>query len=210
MCTRENRRFDGEAQMTERVAELTRTTKETDISCRLNLDGTGHVEVDTGIGFFDHMLTALGKHARFDLKLTCKGDLHIDDHHSVEDCALILGSSLDQALGERKGIVRFSSAHVPLDEALCRAVVDLSGRPFPVVEMGLTRESLGGLSCENIPHFFESFAMTGRMALHVDVLKGRNDHHRSEASFKAVAVALRQAVVRDGSSDVPSTKGMLV
>ena len=196
--------------MTQRIAELTRTTKETDIRCRLNLDGTGQVEVDTGIGFFDHMLTALGKHARFDLTLTCKGDLHIDDHHSVEDCALLVGSCLDQALGDRKGIVRFASAYAPLDEALCRAVVDLSGRPSPDINMGLTREMLGQLACENIPHFFESMAVTARMSLHVDVLKGRNDHHRSEATFKAVALVLRQAVARDGSSEVPSTKGMLV
>ena len=196
--------------MTERVAELTRTTKETDIICRLNLDGSGIVDVETGIGFFDHMLASLVKHARFDLRLNCKGDLHIDDHHSVEDCALIIGNCLDNALGERKGIVRFGSAHVPLDEALCRAVVDLSGRPYPAINLGLTRERLGELSCENITHFFESFAVTGRMALHVDVLKGSHDHHRSESSFKSVAVALRQAVARDGASDVPSTKGMLV
>ena len=196
--------------MTERVAELTRTTKETDIICRLNLDGSGIVDVETGIGFFDHMLASLVKHARFDLRLSCKGDLHIDDHHSVEDCALIIGNCLDNALGERKGIVRFGSAHVPLDEALCRAVVDLSGRPYPAINLGLARERLGELSCENITHFFESFAVTGRMALHVDVLKGSNDHHRSESSFKSVAVALRQAVARDGASDVPSTKGMLV
>ena len=196
--------------MTERVAELTRTTKETDIICKLNLDGSGIVDVETGIGFFDHMLASLVKHARFDLRLSCKGDLHIDDHHSVEDCALIIGNCLDNALGERKGIVRFGSAHVPLDEALCRAVVDLAGRPYPAINLGLTRERLGELSCENITHFFESFAVTGRMALHVDVLKGSNDHHRSESSFKAVAVALRQAVARDSASDVPSTKGMLV
>ena len=196
--------------MSERGVELTRTTKETDIICRLNLDGSGIADVETGIGFFDHMLTTLAKHARFDLRLSCKGDLPIDDHHSVEDCALIIGNCLDDALGERKGIARFASAHVPLDEALCRAVVDLSGRPYPAINLGLERERLGELSCENIPHFFESFAVTGRMALHVDVLKGRNDHHRSEASFKAVAVALRQAVALDGTSDVPSTKGMLV
>jgi len=196
--------------MSKRIVELTRTTKETDIICRLNLDGNGIADVETGIGFFDHMLTTLAKHARFDLRLSCKGDLSIDDHHSVEDCALIIGNCLDDALGERQGIARFASTHVPLDEALCRAVVDLSGRPYPAINLGLERERLGELSCENIPHFFESFAVTGRMALHVDVLKGRNDHHRSEASFKAVAVALRQAVAFDGTSDVPSTKGMLV
>jgi len=196
--------------MSKRIVELTRTTKETDIICRLNLDGNGIADVQTGIGFFDHMLTTLAKHARFDLRLSCKGDLSIDDHHSVEDCALIIGNCLDDALGERQGIARFACAYVPLDEALCRAVVDLSGRPYPAINLGLERERLGELSCENIPHFFESFAVTGRIALHVDVLKGRNDHHRSEASFKAVAVALRQAVAFDGTSDMPSTKGMLV
>ena len=196
--------------MSKRIVELTRTTKETDIICRLNLDGNGIADVETGRGFFDHMLTTLAKHSRFDLRLSCKGDLSIDDHHSVEDCALIIGNCLDDALGERQGIARFSCAHVPLDEALCRAVVVLSGRPYPAIKLGLERECLGELSCENIPPFFESFAVTGRMALHVDVLKGRNDHHRSEASFKAVAVALRQAVAFDGTSDVPSTKGMLV
>ena len=196
--------------MSKRIVELTRTTKETDIICRLNLDGNAIADVETGIGFFDHMLTTLAKHARFDLRLSCKGDLSIDDHHSVEDCALIIGNCLDDALGERQGIARFACAYVPLDEALCRAVVDLSGRPYPAINLGLERERLGELSCENIPHFFESFAVTGRIALHVDVLKGRNDHHRSEASFKAVAVALRQAVAFDGTSDMPSTKGMLV
>ena len=196
--------------MSKRIVELTRTAKETDIICRLNLDGSGIADVETGIGFFDHMLTTLAKHARFDLRLSCKGDLSFDDHHSVEDCALIIGNCLDDALGGRQGIARFACAHVPLDEALCRAVVDLSGRPYPAINLGLERERLGELSCENIPHFFESFAVTGRIALHVDVLKGRNDHHRSEASFKAVAVALRQAVAFDGTSDMPSTKGMLV
>ena len=193
-----------------RSAEISRQTAETEIKVSVDLDGTGRYDMQTGIGFFDHMLASLVKHARFDLRLSCKGDLHIDDHHSVEDCALIIGNCLDNALGERKGIVRFGSAHVPLDEALCRAVVDLSGRPYPAINLGLTRERLGELSCENITHFFESFAVTGRMALHVDVLKGSHDHHRSESSFKSVAVALRQAVARDGASDVPSTKGMLV
>ena len=193
-----------------RSATISRKTNETDINLSIELDGQGVSNIDTGVGFFDHMLSALAKPARFDLNLKCQGDLHIDDHHSVEDCALVVGNCLDDALGERKGIARFGCAHVPLDEALCRAVVDLSGRPYPAINLGLERERLGELSCENIPHFFESFAVTGRMALHVDVLKGRNDHHRSEASFKAVAVALRQAVVFDGTSDVPSTKGMLV
>ena len=155
------------------------------------------------------MLTALARHARFDLRLTCAGDLEVDDHHTVEDCALALGQALDQALGERRGIGRFGSAFAPLDEALARAVVDFSGRPCAVVDLGLEREALGQLSCENMPHFFASLATTGRMALHVDVLRGGNDHHRAEAAFKAVALALRQAVRVDGPDQVPSTKGVL-
>jgi len=195
--------------MEQRIAQFTRKTEETDIACRLNLDGTGIAQVETGIGFFDHMLNAFAKHARFDLELSCEGDLDVDDHHSVEDCALVMGRCFDEALAKREGITRFGSAHVPLDEALCRAVVDLSGRPYPAIDLGLERERLGALSCENIAHFFESFAVTARVALHVDMLKGRNDHHRSEAAFKAVAVALRQAVARGDAGSVPSTKGVL-
>ncbi|HAU40735.1 MAG TPA: imidazoleglycerol-phosphate dehydratase HisB [Gammaproteobacteria bacterium] len=195
--------------MEQRIAQFTRKTEETDIACRLNLDGTGIAQVETGIAFFDHMLNAFTKHARFDLELSCEGDLGVDDHHSVEDCALVMGRCFDEALAKREGITRFGSAHVPLDEALCRAAVDLSGRPYPAIDLGLERERLGALSCENIAHFFESFAVTARVALHVDMLKGRNDHHRSEAAFKAVAAALRQAVARGDTDSVPSTKGVL-
>ena len=195
--------------MSARRATISRKTLETAIEVELILDGSGRAEIATGIGFFDHMLGALAKHARFDLTLKCRGDLEVDDHHTVEDCALALGQALDQALGERRGIARFGSAYAPLDEALARAVVDLSGRPCAVVELGLQREALGGLSCENIPHFFTSLAATGRMALHVDVLRGANDHHRAEAAFKAAALALREAVRADGPDQVPSTKGVL-
>ena len=198
---------DGE--MSTRRAALSRKTLETTIEVELSLDGTGRAEVATGIGFFDHMLGALVKHARFDLSLKCQGDLEVDDHHTVEDCALALGQTLDQALGERRGIARFGSAYAPLDEALARAVVDLSGRPYAVVDLGLEREALGGLACENVAHFFASLATAGRMALHVDVLRGANDHHRAEAAFKAAALALRQAVRLDGPDQVPSTKGTL-
>src|ERR671910_2363194 len=184
--------------MSARQASVSRKTLETAITLELVLDGSGQSEVTTGIGFFDHMLAALAKHARFDLKLRCAGDLEVDDHHTVEDCALSLGQALDQALGERRGIARFRSAYAPLDEVLARAVVDLSGRPCAVVELGLEREALGGLACENVAHFFVSLATTGRMALHVDVLRGANDHHRAEAAFKAAALALRQAVRLDG------------
>jgi len=193
-----------------RRARVSRKTLETDVTVELALDGSGRAQVASGIGFLDHMLGALARHARFDLELRCAGDLEIDDHHTVEDCALALGQALDQALGERRGIARFGSAFAPLDEALARAVVDLSGRPCAVVELGLAREALGQLACENLVHFFVSLATTGRMALHVDVLRGINDHHRAEAAFKAAALALRQAVRLEGPTDqVPSTKGVL-
>ena len=195
--------------MTPREAVIDRRTNETEISVRLNLDGTGATQVATGIGFLDHLLDALAKHARFDLELSCKGDLLIDDHHTAEDCALTLGTALQQALGPRVGIRRFGYAYAPLDEALARAVVDISGRPFADVNLGLTRERLGELSCENIPHVLSSLASTAGLTLHVDVLKGENDHHRAEAAFKAVALALRAAMEASGFDDVPSTKGSL-
>jgi len=192
-----------------RRAAVARKTLETAIEVELALDGAGRADVATGIGFLDHMLGALAKHTRFDLSLKCRGDLEVDDHHTVEDCALALGQALDQALGDRRGVARFGSAYAPLDEALARAAVDLSGRPCAVVELGLQREALGGLACENVAHFFASLAIAGRMALHVDVLRGANDHHRAEAAFKAAALALRQAVRVDGPDQVPSTKGVL-
>lgn len=191
-----------------RQAEVRRTTRETDITARVTLDGRGEAQVGTGIGFLDHMLSALAKHARLDLELTCAGDLEIDDHHTAEDCALALGAAIDQALGDRRGVARFGSAYAPLDEALARAVIDLSGRPFARVDLGLRREALGGLACENVGHVLRSLATAMRATLHVDLLCGENDHHRAEAAFKAVALALRQAVALDGD-DVPSTKGAL-
>lgn len=191
-----------------RRAEIHRKTGETDVTVILVLDGTGRAEIATGIGFYDHMLTALAKHARFDLTLRCQGDLEIDDHHTAEDCALALGQALDAALGERRGIRRFGHAYAPLDEALARAVVDLSGRPWPAIDLGLRRERLGAIACENLVHALQSLAMASRANLHVKVLEGENDHHRVEAAYKATALALRQAVARDGD-DVPSTKGVL-
>lgn len=191
-----------------RNASLTRRTGETQIDAALELDGTGLAEVSTGIGFLDHMLTALARHARVDLKLECRGDLEVDDHHTAEDCAIVLGRLLEQALGERAGIRRFGDAHAPLDEALARAVVDLSGRPWPEVHLGFRREAIGDIATENLTHFFVTLAMESRSAIHVDVLRGENDHHRAEAAFKALALALRAAVARDGEG-VPSTKGAL-
>ena len=195
--------------MTARSATITRRTGETDITATLVLDGTGQVDISTGIGFLDHLFTALALHAGFDLSLQAKGDLQIDDHHTAEDCALVLGTALDQALGERRGITRFGSAYAPLDEALARAVVDFSGRPFARIDLGLRRERLGELSCENIPHVLSSLAIAARMTLHVDLLAGENDHHRAEAAFKALALALRVATARNGRDVVPSTKGAL-
>jgi imidazoleglycerol-phosphate dehydratase len=195
--------------MSERRASLRRTTGETDVSVSLFLDGSGRSSISTGLGFYDHMLTALSRHSRFDLELRCTGDLQVDDHHTVEDCALALGEAFWQAVGDRRGVCRFGSAYAPLDEALARAVVDLSGRPHPAIDLGLRREKIGDVACENLGHALRSFATAARMTLHVDVLKGENDHHRAEAAFKALALALRQAVRRDDHSEIPSTKGVL-
>jgi len=192
-----------------RTAIVQRITKETDVRVVLTLDGTGIAEINTGIGFLDHMFAQLAKHSRMDVQLTCKGDLYIDDHHSAEDCAIALGQAFDRALGERKGITRFGSAYAPLDEALSRAVVDISGRPFASVSLGLKREKIGALSTEMLPHVLSSFANSAMVTLHVDVLKGENDHHRAESAFKALALAVRQAIRQDGTNDVPSTKGVL-
>lgn len=195
--------------VTARTASIQRKTRETDIALELDLDGSGRATVATGIGFLDHLLTALTLHSRIDLSLTCRGDLEVDDHHTVEDCAIVLGTAIDRALGDRAGIARFGYAYAPLDEALARAVVDCSGRPFARVELGLRRERLGALSCENVPHALTSLATAARLTLHVDLLTGENDHHRAEAAFKAVALALRAAVTRTVNADVPSTKGVL-
>lgn len=192
-----------------RSASLSRNTAETSVSATLCLDGTGQADISTGVGFLDHLLTALTKHAGFDLTLRCQGDLHVDDHHTAEDCALVIGACIDQALGERRGIVRFGSAYAPLDEALARAVVDLSGRPWPEVSLDLQQDRLGTLSTQNVAHVIESLAVASRSNVHVEVLRGRNDHHKAEAAFKALALALRAAVTRTGSAAIPSTKGVL-
>ena len=192
-----------------RRARVERRTAETTVIVELHLDGSGQADVHTGIGFLDHLLTALARHARLDLTLRCDGDLHVDDHHSAEDAALAIGEALDRSLGDRRGIARFGWALAPLDEALARVAVDLSGRSFADVNLGLTRDALGELSAENVPHVLRSFATAARLTLHVDVLKGDNDHHRAEAAFKSVALALRQAVAASGFDDVPSTKETL-
>ncbi|TPX67515.1 imidazoleglycerol-phosphate dehydratase [Spizellomyces sp. 'palustris'] len=195
-----------------KTATISRKTNETDIHVSLTLDQyqAQSIEVNTGVGFLDHMLHALAKHSRWSLTLTCKGDLHIDDHHTAEDCAIALGYAFKQALGPPTGIKRFGYAYAPLDEALSRAVVDVSGRPHAVVELGLKREKIGDLSCEMIPHVIESFATSAGLTVHVDVIRGFNDHHRAESAFKSLAVALREAISPSGApNDVPSTKGTL-
>ncbi|AAS51650.2 ADL270Cp [Eremothecium gossypii ATCC 10895] len=168
------------------------------------------INVQTGVGFLDHMIHALAKHSGWSLIVECVGDLHIDDHHTTEDCGLALGQALREAIGQVRGVKRFGTGFAPLDEALSRAVVDLSNRPYAVVDLGLRREKIGDLSTEMIPHFLQSFAESARVTLHVDCLRGTNDHHRSESAFKAVAVALRDALTRTGTDDVPSTKGVLM
>ncbi|MCY4258807.1 MAG: imidazoleglycerol-phosphate dehydratase HisB [Rhodobacteraceae bacterium] len=195
----------------ERTATLDRTTGETSIIVSLTLDGAGDVAVRTGIGMFDHMLHALALHAGWDLTLTCEGDLNVDDHHSIEDTGLVLGQALADAIGpDRADIVRFGSAYAPLDEALARAVADVSGRPHFSGSLHLKRDRVGSLSCEMVPHFFRSLAQTAGLTLHIDVIRGVNDHHRIEASFKALALALRSALATtDDQSDIRSTKGVL-
>ena len=193
-----------------RTGRLVRETRETRVRVDLSLDGPGQVRARTGIGFFDHMLHALGFHAGWALELSCDGDLDVDDHHTVEDVGLALGEAVARAVGERReGIVRFGHCYAPLDEALARAVVDVSGRPFFAGELDLQRERVGALSCEMVPHFFHSFAQAAGLTLHVDVIRGANDHHRIEASFKALALALKAALAPRGSNEVPSTKGVL-
>lgn len=194
---------------TPRRGQVQRTTAETSVTVDLLVDGSGSADASTGIGFLDHMLASFARHARLDLTVRCEGDLHVDDHHTAEDTALALGQALDVALGDRRGLVRFGDALVPLDDALARVAVDLSGRPFADISLGLTRDRLGTLSCENVSHVFRSLALGARLTLHADVLKGTNDHHRAEAAFKALAVALRKAVARSGFDDIPSTKGVL-
>ncbi len=197
--------------MSERTAVVKRETAETRIEVRLGLDGTGRFEISTGIGFLDHMLSHIAKHGVFDLLVRAEGDLHVDAHHTVEDCALALGEALAQALGPKAGIVRTGFAYVPLDEALAFCAVDLSGRPYAVVDLRLYGAEVGGLPTDLYQHFLESLAASARMNLHVRVLAGVNDHHKVEAAFKALGRALDAATRVDPrrGGDVPSTKGIL-
>jgi imidazoleglycerol-phosphate dehydratase len=194
-----------------RISEIQRQTLETSIQLRLNLDGSGIHTIQTGIGFLDHLLTHLAVHGLFDLELTAQGDSHIDPHHTIEDCALALGQAFDQALGRRAGINRMGSAYVPMDEALAFIAIDLSGRPYCVVEADWHSPTIGNVPTSLLPHFLESFAITGQLNLHARVLYGRDDHHQAEALFKALGRALESAVRLDPrrGNNVPSTKGSL-
>jgi imidazoleglycerol-phosphate dehydratase len=194
-----------------RVAQFRRQTRETTIELRLDLDGTGRAEVATGIGFLDHMLDSFARHARFDLVARATGDLHIDAHHTAEDVAIVLGQAFAEAAGDKRGLRRFADATVPLDEALVQVAVDLSGRGFAAVDLPFRGEMIGALPTEMVSHFLRSFATEARLTLHVRLLAGENDHHRAEATFKALARALELATRHDPriADQVPSTKGSL-
>ena len=200
----------GPAQTRPRRAVIERKTRETDIRLALNLDGRGQARVATGIGFFDHMLEALSKHSGFDLELRCRGDLQVDAHHTVEDVGIVLGDALREALADKAGIVRFGHAYVPLDEALSRAVIDLSGRPSLHYGVVFKAKTLGAMPTELFEDFFGALTDHGRLSLHLDLIRGRNAHHIAETLFKATARALAMAVAIDPRvAGVPSTKGML-
>jgi imidazoleglycerol-phosphate dehydratase len=193
-----------------RSADIRRQTKETNVKVPLDLDGTGAARIDTGLPFLDHMLELFARHGLFNLEVECQGDLHIDDHHSVEDIAISLGQGFRQALGDKASIARYGAALVPMDEALCRVVVDLSGRFFLVYQAKTNRQRIGNFSVELAEHFWRSFAESLQCNLHIDLIRGRNTHHILEATFKGAARALRQAVERDPRiAGVLSTKGTL-
>ena len=195
---------------TTRQARVERATSETQIALSLTLDGDGQAEVATGVGFFDHMLTAFARHGLFDLQLTCTGDLEVDAHHTVEDVGICLGQAVAEAVGDKKGLTRFGHSYVPMDDALARVVIDLSGRPYLVVTPDLRSGMVGEMPVALVPEFFRSVADHGRLNLHIDLLRSLNDHHGIEAIFKAFGRALDQATLRsDRISGVPSTKGSL-
>lgn len=194
-----------------RSATITRKTAETDISVEIGLDGTGVYDNQTGVGFFDHMLDQLARHSLIDMTIRCTGDTHIDDHHSVEDVGIALGQALSQALGDKRGIRRYGACLLPMDDALVRAALDLSGRPYLVWNAEMPTQKIGSFDTELVREFFQALSTHGGITLHVDSLHGINSHHIAEAAFKAVARALREAVETDPrkSDAVPSTKGAL-
>jgi len=194
-----------------RINQITRKTAETDISVSINLDGSGRYDNHTGVGFFDHMLDQLARHSLIDMEIRATGDLHIDDHHTVEDVGIALGQALAQALGDKRGIRRYGACHLPMDDAQVRCALDLSGRPFLVWNVDIAAQKIGTFDTELVREFFQALATHGGITLHVDRLHGFNAHHIAEATFKAVARALREAVETDPrkSDAVPSTKGAL-
>jgi imidazoleglycerol-phosphate dehydratase len=194
-----------------RRATISRTTAETDISLALDLDGEGRTEISTGVGFFDHMLTLLGRHALFNLKVEARGDTHVDDHHTVEDVGIALGKAFSQAIGDKKGIARYASVDMPMDEALTRVALDISGRPFLVFRTEFTGPNIGPFDAELVREWFQAFAINAGVTLHVETLYGANNHHIAESCFKGLARALRTAVAIDlrAKDMVPSTKGTL-
>ncbi len=192
-----------------RTAEVDRETKETSVSLDLNLDGKGIPDVNTGVGFFDHMLSHVAVHGSLDLRVRAKGDLQVDEHHLVEDVGICLGKALLEALGEKRGIERFGAAYVTMDEAMARAVIDLSGRSYLVFHAAFSRETINGFPLEMVKEFFQAVAREGRMNLHVALLYGENAHHQVEAVFKSFGRALREAVAMTGDNAIPSTKGVL-
>ncbi len=194
-----------------RTSQLTRKTAETDVSVEINLDGTGVYDNQTGVGFFDHMLDQLARHSLIDMTIRATGDLHIDDHHTVEDVGITLGQALTQALGEKRGIRRYGSCLLPMDDALVRTALDLSARPFLIWNVDLPTAKIGGFDTELVREFFQALSTHGGITLHVDMLHGLNSHHIAEAAFKSVARALREAVEVDPrkAEDIPSTKGAL-
>ena len=194
-----------------RTGSVHRSTKETSIAVELDLDGTGVYEISTGIGFLDHMLEQLSRHSLIDIRLKAEGDLHIDQHHTTEDCGIAIGEAFSQALGDRKGITRYGTAYAPMDETLTRVAVDISGRPYLVWKTAFSQPRLGEMDCELFEHWFHSFAGSAGITLHCETLYGRNNHHIVESAFKALARALRQAVEIDPrkADSIPSTKGVL-
>jgi imidazoleglycerol-phosphate dehydratase len=194
-----------------RKAEIQRKTKETDIAVAVNIDGSGQSQVATGIGFLDHMLDLLARHSRMDVVAKAKGDLHIDDHHTAEDVGIALGQAVKKALGDLKGITRYADVHVPMDEALTRVAIDVSGRPFLIFKVKFGRDKIGTFDTELVNEWFQAFAMNAGITLHVETLYGSNDHHISESCFKALARALRAAFAIDpkAANEIPSTKGSL-
>lgn len=194
-----------------RTATITRATRETDISATIDLDGTGAYEIDSGIGFLDHMLAQLSRHSLIDISLKARGDLHIDFHHTTEDTGIVLGQAVARALGERAGINRYADVHLPMDEAMTRVAIDVSGRPFLVWDVTFTRDKVGEMDTELFREWFQAFAQNAGVTLHVHNLYGHNNHHIAETCFKGLARALRQAVGHDPAQAgrVPSTKGSL-